>query len=88
MNSTYSGSLDELKAVVAACRLTGEWSTNVKNRFYAFRAQTGEVLNWWPSTGTVQFQGKRPEEFVELFCSRVVVPTLSINRKWPAKLPG
>jgi hypothetical protein len=46
---------------VAACHLEGEWSENTKNKFYSFHAKTGEVLNWWPSTGTVQFQGNRPE---------------------------
>jgi hypothetical protein len=55
--------LDELMAVVAACELEGEWSENTKNGFHAFHAETGEVLNWWPSTGTVQFQGKCPEAF-------------------------
>lgn len=67
MKSKYSGSLDELKAVVDACKMTGDWSENAKNRFHSFHAWTGEVLNWWPSTGTIQFQGKRAEEFRALF---------------------
>jgi hypothetical protein len=71
MKLKYHGSLDELKAVVAACRFTGEWSENTKHRFHCFRAWAGEVLNWWPSTGTVQFQGKCPEEFRVRFCSIV-----------------
>jgi hypothetical protein len=25
------------------------------------------ILNWWPSTGTVNFQGKRQERFEALF---------------------
>ena len=58
-------SLAELKAAVSACQLEGEWSE--KNGFHSFHAETGEVLNWWPSTGTVQFQGKRQQEFKALF---------------------
>jgi hypothetical protein len=61
------GSLVELKAAVAACELEGEWLENTGNGFHSFRADTGEVLNWWPSTGTVQFQGKRQAEFKALF---------------------
>jgi hypothetical protein len=58
-------------AVVAACDLEGEWSENLKNKFHAFHAETGEVLNWWPSTGTVQFQGKYPQAFQTRFlCQR------------------
>jgi hypothetical protein len=72
-------SLAELKATVAACELEGEWSENTRNGFHSFHVQSGEVLNWWPSTGTVQFQGKRREEFRALFsnCRRTqtsVVP--------------
>jgi hypothetical protein len=60
--------LDQLMAVVAACELEGEWSRNTKNNFHSFHAETGEVLNWWPSTGTIQFQGKCTEQFRSLFC--------------------
>jgi hypothetical protein len=63
----FHGSLDHLKAAVAACELEGEWSENTANRFHSFHAESGEVLNWRPSTGTVQFQGKRREEFKALF---------------------
>jgi predicted nucleotide-binding protein len=60
-------SLVELKASVAACELEGEWLENTGNGFHSFRADTGEVLNWWPSTGPVQFQGKRQAQFKALF---------------------
>jgi hypothetical protein len=62
----FHGSLDQLKAAVAACELEGEWSENTQNRFHSFHAETGEVLNWWPSTGTVQFQAECPELFRSL----------------------
>jgi hypothetical protein len=79
------GSLDQLIAVVTACELEGEWSENTRNGFYSFHAESGEVLNWWPSTGTVQFQGKRPEEFRVFFCNNLSVHQ-SQNRT-PADLP-
>src|SRR5271168_4753478 len=65
----FKGPLDELKAAVAARDLDGEWSENTENSFHSFHAESGEVLNWWPSTETVQFQGKRQEEFKALFSS-------------------
>jgi hypothetical protein len=65
----FHGSLDDLKAAIAACELEGEWSENTSNRFHSFHAESGEVLNWWPSMGTVQFQGRRPKEFEALFCN-------------------
>src|SRR5277367_5450406 len=65
----FQGPLDQLKAAVAACELDGEWFENTENRFHSFHAESGEVLNWWPSTETVQFQGKRQKEFKALFSS-------------------
>jgi hypothetical protein len=63
--------LDQLMAVGAACDLEGQWCENTKNKFHTFHAETREVLNWWPSTVTVQFQGKRLEEFRTRFlCER------------------
>ncbi len=47
----------QLKARVKACRVAGEWRYIEKNDLYQFKAETGENLNWWPSTGTVTFQG-------------------------------
>jgi predicted nucleotide-binding protein len=51
------GTLEQLKAAVAACGLNGDWSETPSNGLHRFRAKTGEILNWWPSTGTIQFQG-------------------------------
>jgi len=61
----FHGSIDELKAAVEACKLTGEWSERPDNGLHSFRAKTGEVLNWWPSKGTIQFQGKSQDDFRE-----------------------
>jgi uncharacterized protein YjlB len=85
----FHGSLDELKATVAACELEGEWSENATNGFHSFHAETGEVLNWWPGTRTVQFQGKRQEKFRVLFCSCQIRPERPAAKlKFATKLSG
>jgi predicted nucleotide-binding protein len=61
----FHGSIEELKAAVEACKLAGEWSERSDNGLHSFRAKTGEVLNWWPSKGTIQFQGKGQDDFRE-----------------------
>jgi hypothetical protein len=81
--------LDQLMADVAACELEGEWFENTKNNFYSFHAQTGEVLNWWPSTGTVQFQGKCREEFRAVFrCQQKKHEGRATELEFATTLPG
>ena len=84
----FHGSLDHLKAAVAACELEGEWSENTANRFHSFHAESGEVLNWWPSTGTVQFQGENSDAFRALFgrCERKA--KIAARPKCATTLPG
>ncbi len=59
----FHGTIGELKAAVSNCNLTGEWLENSQANIYNFRARTGEILNWWPSKGTLQFQGKNQNQF-------------------------
>jgi predicted nucleotide-binding protein len=59
----HHGTIDELKALVNECNLLGEWSESPTGGNHTFRAKTGEVLNWWPSKGTLQFQGKSQDTF-------------------------
>jgi hypothetical protein len=59
----FRGSLAKLKTAVGRCDLVGKWSKHSKNGFYSFRGETDEILNWWPSTGAIQFQGKNHEKF-------------------------
>lgn len=70
----FHGSIDELKAAVEACKLAGEWSERPDNGLHSFRAKTGEVLNWWPSKGTIQFQGKSQEVFREKLTAATGAP--------------
>lgn len=60
----FHGSLDELKALVASCGYSGDWSEKPGAApQYSFRAKTGEILNWWPSRGTINLQGKNSDTF-------------------------
>jgi hypothetical protein len=59
------------------------------NKFHAFHAETGEVLNWWPSTGTVQFQGKCREAFQTRFlCQRSMLTGRASEINFSATLAG
>jgi len=57
MKLKFCGHLVSLKEQLKACRVRGEWRYIEKNSLYQFKAETGENLNWWPSTGTITFQG-------------------------------
>ena len=63
----FQGSLKDLQDTVIRCAILGEWRYHKKNRFYRFQAATGSILNWWPSTGTINFQGRHAEQFETLF---------------------
>jgi predicted nucleotide-binding protein len=58
----FHGSFDELQGAVLATGKDGSWAE--KNNTVTFRAKTGQVLNWWPSNGTLTCQGKDPEAFL------------------------
>jgi hypothetical protein len=62
----FHGSLGELQELLRNCSIPGEWQFHKANKFYRFRAATGAILNWWPSTGTINFQGQGAEEFEAL----------------------
>ena len=53
----HRGTLSELKTAVTDCKLEGEWSYRDQNRLYVFHAKSGEIVNWWPRSGTVNVQG-------------------------------
>ncbi|HBA89526.1 MAG TPA: DNA-binding protein [Geobacter sp.] len=56
MPPKFHGSSDELKAAVEAAGIQGEWNVDGTGK-HAFRSVAGGILNWWPSKGTLQFQG-------------------------------
>ena len=54
--STFKGTLQDLKDRVSAAQVDGEWDDEGSK--HTFRSRAGGILNWWPSTGTIQVQGK------------------------------
>jgi hypothetical protein len=64
----FSGSLDELQNIVSECNVRGKWKKTTKQHYYQFSGKAGKmILNWWPHTGTINFQGKRQERFEAMF---------------------
>ncbi|WP_449219945.1 TIR domain-containing protein [Tistrella mobilis] len=57
MSSTFEGSADDLMEKVANAGVSGEWETDGQGK-HCFRSKKGGILNFWPSKGTLQFQGK------------------------------
>lgn len=51
----FVGEFDELETLVSGLGYKGDWKED--NGKKAFRSDDKAVLNWWPSTGTLQFQG-------------------------------
>ena len=53
----FAGTLEELKAKLA--KIEGEWRELNPNQ-KQLRAKSGAILNWYPSTGSINFQGNSP----------------------------
>ena len=51
----FHGEFSELESLVDEMGYKGQWEDD--NGKKAFRSEDKAVLNWWPSTGTLQFQG-------------------------------
>jgi hypothetical protein len=51
----FRGSLEELQELVATTGIDGEWIE--QKQLTQYRADSGAILNFWSSTGTVNFQG-------------------------------
>jgi len=68
MASKFKGTIDELKALVEANGIKGSWS-EVGSDKYTLKSNDNGILNWWPSTGTVQLQGPKDarKKFESLF---------------------
>ncbi|MBX3518329.1 MAG: nucleotide-binding protein [Rhodospirillales bacterium] len=71
----FHGTIETLKALVEACGLVGEWTDKNDNGVHhSFRARTGEILNWWPSKGTINFQGKNVDALREKLAAVAIAP--------------
>jgi len=56
MADKFHGTIEELQALVKQAGYDGAWA-EVGNGQHQFKAKDGAVLNWWPTKGTLQFQG-------------------------------
>lgn len=59
--SQFFGDIEQLQQIVETAGYVGQWEHKESNNCHSFKARTREVLNWWPSKGTIQFQGKNAE---------------------------
>ena len=57
MATRFSGTIEELKDKLASLNASGSW-TEVNANQHQFRHNDGGVMNWFPSTGSISFQGK------------------------------
>ncbi len=57
MPTQFEGTLEELQTLLSASGVNGKWDDDGQGK-HIFRSGGGGVLNWWPSKGTVQIQGK------------------------------
>lgn len=53
----FVGELEDLKKKLSQLEGLGDWKEINANQFQ-FRARNGGILNWYPGTGTISFQGK------------------------------
>ena len=88
----FRGGFGELETLVSGLGYKGEWADD--NGKKVFRSEDNAVLNWWPSTGTLQIQGpatprKQLEGAVKKALSgeppEPVVPTLTAPAAVPEK---
>ena len=56
MTIKFNGDLRALEERLERCGVRGVWRHIAANGLHHFKAETGENLNWWPTTGTVTFQ--------------------------------
>lgn len=66
--SKFHGTLEELKHLVQSAGASGRWiEKNTLPPSHQFRGDVGQRLLWWPSTGSLLFQGTDPDGFQREF---------------------
>jgi len=75
MKPRFLGDYSELKRCVLRTRLDGTWR-ELENNHKQFRTYDNGILNWWKSTGTLQFQGK---ELAAVRLERTFIKIASAN---------
>lgn len=61
MSNKFRGEPDEMKHLIASTGIAGTWDD--KENCLSFRSRMGDVFNWYPSTGTFNFQGSKTPDF-------------------------
>src|SRR6266478_2363330 len=61
MSNKFQGEADELKTLIARSGVQGEWIE--KGVCLTYRTKTGDIFNWYSSTGTYTFQGAKTPDF-------------------------
>jgi len=56
MAKKYRGTIEELKDLIEKAGIDGDWDDDGQGK-HSFRSKEAGVLNWWPSTGTLNVQG-------------------------------
>ena len=54
--TAFRGTREQLDAIVLATGSAGQWEW-MPAGFWQFKRPDGAILNWWPTTGTFNFQG-------------------------------
>ncbi|MEW5772356.1 MAG: anti-phage dCTP deaminase [Thermodesulfobacteriota bacterium] len=74
MVKKFFGELEDLKRIIAALPREGEWIPLNENQIQ-FKTVDGTYLNWYPSTGTIYFQGleEAKKSFEEAFETAIPV---------------
>lgn len=52
----FHGDFDQLASVVLATGSSGQWEW-MPAEFWQYKTFGGAILNWWPTTKTLNFQG-------------------------------
>lgn len=60
MPEKYQGNYQSLQDHVLLTGDNGEWR-ELDNNLKQYRTEDGAVLNWWASTKTIMFQGRKEE---------------------------
>jgi len=52
----FKGGLNQLQTIVELLNIPGRWEF-MQAEYWRYRCEDGAILNWWPSTGTLNLQG-------------------------------
>ncbi len=86
---SFNGSFEQLQLIVELTGTEGAWQPIPYG--WCYRCHSGALLNWWPNTGAVTFQGppERAAEFeaalLEVVCGAGPLPTLLLGNASPGQ---